>query len=127
MYSFPACAGMLVGLILYRSYTGNQNHVEFMSAAILLCPEDTVVFFLPLTFSMFLPCSSTLFPKVSGNRCDIEFILMAEYSTGTCSWWFEKLSLCIILCIKMLMKTKSFSNLCIQRNIFGRHFDNACT
>lgn len=45
MYSFPACAGMLVGLILYRSYTGNQNHVEFMSAAILLCPEDTVFCF----------------------------------------------------------------------------------
>lgn len=42
MYYFPACAGMLVGLILYMSYTGNQNHVEFMSAVTLPCPEDTV-------------------------------------------------------------------------------------
>lgn len=86
MHSFPAYAGMVVGLILHKSYIGNHNHLVFTSAVILPCPEDAV-----LLTSDFFNLSALLFHKVSGNRCDIEFMLMAEHSTDTCSPWFGKL------------------------------------
>lgn len=39
---FPYHTKMLTGLLLFRSYTGNQTFCEFMSDKVLSCPEDIV-------------------------------------------------------------------------------------
>lgn len=64
----PLCGGLLAGLILGRTCTGNPSCHESVRAVVLPCPEDSMSVVLPVCLWSSLNSDLTTFPLLSFTK-----------------------------------------------------------
>lgn len=117
---------MWIGLILYKSWVGNNTSYEFMGAASLSSPTVSFFLILPLFWLLQLPIlSSTTVPKTLLQGCDIDIHLWLSLPQILICLNFNQLCFVFFLCAKKLPRWRyeSCTNWRAQRHDYVRQFD----